>query len=594
MPAFTDISAVEGWLAGQPEQIRTSIAVRAALRVLPLIVDARRRLPAPAFLAEIALPVFRASTVAWTAAKYPSRINPKVWDPITASAVTAAGRAFAVAETAASTRAINAAETALRAVRNPDTQTTAGAVQEAARATEYVGRSPSSPAFSSPTSSVFSSTATDADVVERSNILGKTLLDSDFLLDLPLWPSQGPEWAISAFGLFQEELLGVNAQWKVWTDWYSDRLAGRRSNWKADLIRAQLSDELWGQGPEAVNAELGRLLELAHTIPEIPAEPIPRQGAGPHFALGSSGKIGLAPPSEIDAVGNHIDRIHQLLPLVRRAADDLVGHLSPNAFPELTRDVTNYSAAIADAELRIAWGTVFGLGIMLENSAEAAQRQIADRLQPALEDPAQAALDSLLTLHGPLILATADGRELSEQAERMRLTREEQTKLRAEAQAIACALRDEEVTEPPATEMVVKAADAIGEGRHSERGAVYGIATVKNLTAVLVSAATVAAVGTTVAGLMGPAAGAGATWLSLESLKKSKAFQSTTSSLGTEIDRLLELSEVRMRERLMAMVPLRRFVIVNERPLRQIAESTSAMRWMLRYIDLVIESDRLQ
>jgi hypothetical protein len=71
-------------------------------------------------------------------------------------------------------------------------------------------------------------------------------------------------------------------------------------------------------------------------------------------------------------------------------------------------------------------------------------------------------------------------------------------------------------------------------------------------------------------------------------------FQSVTSSLGAEIDSLLELGEVKVRERLMAMMPLRRFVIANERPLRQIAESTSAMRWMLRYIDVVVDSERLR
>ena len=96
----------------------------------------------------------------------------------------------------------------------------------------------------------------------------------------------------------------------------------------------------------------------------------------------------MAPPSEIDADGNHIGRIRQLLPLVRRAADDLVGHLNPNAFPELAREIGDYRAAIADDEMWIAWGTMFGLGVMLENSAEAARRQIEDRLQPPLEDPA--------------------------------------------------------------------------------------------------------------------------------------------------------------------------------------------------------------
>jgi hypothetical protein len=89
----------------------------------------------------------------------------------------------------------------------------------------------------------------------------------------------------------------------------------------------------------------------------------------------------------------------------------------------------------------IAWGTVFGLGVMLESAAEAARRKIEDRLQPPLEDAAQAALDAILTLHGPLILATAEGRELAEAADNIRLTREEQAELRDNAQAVATELK---------------------------------------------------------------------------------------------------------------------------------------------------------
>ena len=141
-------------------------------------------------------------------------------------------------------------------------------------------------------------------------------------------------------------------------------------------------------------------------------EAIPAQGAGPHFTVGPTALIALAPASETDAAGNNIARIRELLPLARRAADNLIGRLNPNAYPELARDVADYRAAITAEENLIAWGTVFGLGVMLENAAEAAHRRIEDRLQPQLEDAAQSALASVVTLHGPLILATAEGREL--------------------------------------------------------------------------------------------------------------------------------------------------------------------------------------
>ena len=345
--------------------------------------------------------------------------------------------------------------------------------------------------------------------------------------------------------------------------------------------------------PRTVNAEIRRLIETSRAQVYAPTQPIPPQGAGPHFTLNAASLIALAPPAEIDAAGNNIARIRQLLPLARRAAADLIGHLNPNAFPELARDVTDYRAALAVEQIVIAWGIVFGLGVMLENAAAAACRQIEDRLQPPLEDAAQIALDALLTWHGPLILATAEGRELSDEADRMRLTREEQERLRDDVQALTSALKlDTEVIEAPAADLVVKAAEVMDEGSHPDRGTTFGLATVKNVAVVLVSAATVGAVGADISALMGPAAGAGAAWVSLESLKKSEVFRSATEALGSGINRLLHEGETKVRERLTTLAPFRRFVLANEGSLRKIAANTTQLRWMSGYIDFIAQSTR--
>jgi hypothetical protein len=39
------------------------------------------------------------------------------------------------------------------------------------------------------------------------------------------------------------------------------------------------------------------------------------------------------------------------------------------------------------------------------------------------------------------------------------------------------------------------------------------------------------------------------------------------------------------------LVPFRDFVIRNERPLRQIAENSTQLRWALRYIDFIIRTN---
>ena len=394
----------------------------------------------------------------------------------------------------------------------------------------------------------------------------------------PLWPIVMPSSVVFAWDRLKGILLPVEQGWEVWIDWYEDRLFGKIPLPELEVTCVTLSRSLWRRGPKAVNAEIRRLIERTLEAPESAGEPIPLQGAGPHFTLNSAALIALALPAEIDASGNNLARIRQLTPLARRAADDLAGRLNPNAFPELARTVADYRMAFAAEETVIPWGTVFGLGVMLQTAAVAARRQVEDRLQPPLEDAAQSALDSLLTLHGPLILATAEGRELSDEADRMRLTREEQTRLRANVHAVADALqRDREVIEPPAAELADKATGAMNEGVHPERGTVFGTATIKNVTITLIG---VAAVSATFG--FGPIE-AGAALVSAEALKKSVTFSALTSMLGQNVDRVFRVGAAH-----------RRFVVANQEPLRQIAVTNGQSGWMLPHIDHIVRAEVAQ
>jgi len=194
-------------------------------------------------------------------------------------------------------------------------------------------------------------------------------------------------------------------------------------------------------------------------------------------------------------------------------------------------------------------------------------------LQSALEDAAQAALNSILTLHGPLILATAEGRELVDEADRMYLTRDEQAKLRADARAVAGQLKNAaEIIEPSAVKVVENAADIIGGGPHPERGTVFGIGTMRNVAIGLVG---VAAVSLTF-GL--GAIEAGAALVAVEALKKSEKFSAVTAMLGQNIDRVFRIGAA-----------YRRFVVANQEPLRRIAANTTQLRWMLPHIDRIIQ-----
>lgn len=161
----------------------------------------------------------------------------------------------------------------------------------------------------------------------------------------------------------------------------------------------------------------GKYASLAFEGGTNEVEAVPSQGPGPHFRANEGGRVDRAPPSESDSLGNDSAIINQLKPLVLRCGLELQTRLSRNEFPELLDATVGYLSALdRPANDEIEWGEVWGLGVVLQNAAASAKREISSRTLPELEDPAKTALDSLLTLHGPMILATREGVALSQAA----------------------------------------------------------------------------------------------------------------------------------------------------------------------------------
>ena len=537
MVNFGHRGEMEHWLISQPREAATAIAARAVLRVLPLIaVD---QFPTQSLaLSNLVLACCRAAGVSWTTVQF--SIRDARFRTAANAAASAAGNAAADADAANAVVAAAAANAANVAAVAADADGDGGAIADAAGAVgaAFVAAAAANGAAANAN---INAVAADADAINAAG--DRAFFFASEQAGASLWPINGfPRSIEGAWLRLKTVLLAADEGWDVWIDWYEDRLAGRPANPDLERARFTLPEELWQQGPKAVNAEIRRLIEERRADRDPPAEMIPAQGAGPHFSFGPNGKITLAPPTEIDADGNHIARIRQLLPLVRRAADDLAGHLNPNAFPELSRSLADYRTAIAAEETRIAWGLVFGLGVMLENSAEAARRSIEDRLHAPLEDPAQSALASVLSLHGPLILATAEGRELVDDADRMRRTREEQTRLRDDAEVIAGALKKKpELIEAPAAEVVDKAADITSQGRYPERGTVYWLATARNIATILIPAAFLGAFSWWVGGFGGSGVASAGSLI----LRENERVRNAARALGSEYDRLINPPGIR-------------------------------------------------
>lgn len=612
MVEFSKRDDVQRWLQDKPREIAVVIAARAALRAIPALALALGPRGGGAREAgrDVVLGVLRVTAASWVAAK--TQMHGVDIQGAASAAARAVDFAFAVRAStsriavAASVDAAYAAgaSAAVDAYRSA----ASGAVDSSASAASGASDAPSSAVAHAYT---YEHASADASAIDAGMM-------PDELAGRPLWPDGVPEWAGVNWQRLRPAVLALGEDWQVWTEWYAARLEGRVSNEVLEVARVMIKDEIWEQGPKLVNAEIKGLIQK-HTAKTAPAKPslqrildnlmqafreplappidtVPLQGPGPRFRATEEGPLDRTPPADFDAEGNDTKTIDRLRPLALRCAADLKTRLPPNQFGELLSAVDLYIAALDPGEGKtIEWGVVWGHGVILQNAASSAERKVDERILPALEDPAKTALESLLTLHGPMILATRDGAKFSETAAGFRLTRAQQEALRVAAQRVAEQLKaDKEVITPRAAASVAQATESIGQGPHPERGSVYGLATVKNISIVLIGGAAVATpalVGALLgSALVGAAAGAPFSWLVVEAVKKSPAFNALATQLGARIESMTDI-ELRawMEERRRRYAPFRAFVIRNEEPLRKIAEATPELKWMLRYIDFIAE-----
>jgi hypothetical protein len=317
--------------------------------------------------------------------------------------------------------------------------------------------------------------------------------------------------------------------------------------------------------------------------------PIPSQVTVPFFYVEDRGKIDLVEATDIDEEGNDATRIEQLLPIARRMAADLTHGLSANVFPELSRSVRDYERALSAN--RIRWAEVFALGEQLHSAAVASDREIVDRLRPELEDWQKAALDSLVRLHGPLILSSRVGLELSAQADAFRMSRDDLDRLQVAIISVGRELQSNpEIATSGATEEIISATRNLNYGVHPERNAVYTIATLRNLTVVLVGAATLSVplVAGILGGISGAIAGSAITLVGAEAIKKSTAFVSLATQLGAKLDKMTNF-QLRdwLNRKIHDATPFRNFILKNEQALRRISDTTTELNWMSNYIDFI-------
>lgn len=128
----------------------------------------------------------------------------------------------------------------------------------------------------------------------------------------------------------------------------------------------------------------------------------------------------LAFAKNIDRKGNDVDRIRSLQPIVQETADALSVALAKHEglWPSLDRAVEQYRAIIANDVDSIDFGRLFGLGVILNNAVQAAKESIDRSNVYPLPPDCRILAESLLEMHGPLMLGSKDGQGLVADAER--------------------------------------------------------------------------------------------------------------------------------------------------------------------------------
>jgi hypothetical protein len=290
LPDFSDRATGEAWLQTQPREVGIALAARAALRVAPLAMQGRFGREA-GLRAAVVMPVLRATAAALFAAQRFNSVSG--FRAAAAAAADAAGEAshdaYATSPSAAAARTVAAAAAAARAA-SAEVSGVSAANFILAAAT-FAADAPNFTAASSASAAVAAFT-TDARLTSTA--------------PRPLWPDQIPRGELAAWTDAREALLATDEGWEVWTDWYEARLRGVPCDLALEEARVLIPDEIWDQGPRAVNAEIRRLI----------AEHAAQRPQGERLdILPDTGRIGAAPAEvrDVAAWDNARDKVQDTL-----------------------------------------------------------------------------------------------------------------------------------------------------------------------------------------------------------------------------------------------------------------------------------------
>lgn len=160
-----------------------------------------------------------------------------------------------------------------------------------------------------------------------------------------------------------------------------------------------------GEGAEQIVASRPSLTFEEH-VPSVP-----RQQPGLAFGVNQGGRVAIASTSK--ATEADLAEIGGLRTVIIEAVDDLLAITTgSNAFRQIETIAARYRHALRDENGDMLVDILYAQGIRLENCAQQIRKQISANDYPDFSQGIAEALDSVLAIHGPLILSTIMGQAL--------------------------------------------------------------------------------------------------------------------------------------------------------------------------------------
>lgn len=253
---------LESWLSTKPLEWSQVIALRSALRVLPLVAEFHPyKALSDAQKADLYLATFRAIHSCWAVLRYPRRVSASYALQASRASSRIIGQAATITGAPDLARVPYAASDAAHSVGQADFQIAIRSIKNSEIA--------ASSALASAKQSFWDGVDADvAKLIESASRDSSTNIQS--AASQRIWRKGRPSWAYEAHRRLSQRIKLVNGPWDCWLEWYDARMKGLSDfslspQWSEEVSAriSNQSDSWWAEGSAYANRHIGSWVQEA-------------------------------------------------------------------------------------------------------------------------------------------------------------------------------------------------------------------------------------------------------------------------------------------------------------------------------------------